>query len=50
MVSTLIGGHFLISFATKVIVAGITYFIIMKISNAEIMKECLNYLLKKKKS
>lgn len=50
MVSTLIGGHFLISFATKVIVAAITYFIIMKISNAEIMKECLNYLLKKKKS
>lgn len=50
IVSEMTANHFLISLAIKVIVAAITYLAIMKISNAEIMKECLNYLLKKGKS
>lgn len=46
--ASLIGGHIIVTFIIKILVAAICYMGIMKLSNAEIMHECINYLLKKK--
>ncbi len=48
--ASLIGGHIIVTFIVKILVAAICYMGIMKLSNAEIMHECINYLLKKKVS
>ena len=48
--ASLIGGHIIVTFIIKILVAAICYMGIMKLSNAEIIHECINYLLKKKVS
>lgn len=50
IVASFTGGPLVLTFIIKIVVAAICYLGIMQLSNAEIMHECMNYLLKKKVS
>lgn len=50
IVASFTGGPLVLTFIIKIAVAAICYLGIMQLSNAEIMHECMNYLLKKKVS
>lgn len=39
----------IVSMLVKIVIAVITYYIIMKVAHAQIMEECFNYLLKRRK-
>ena len=44
-----IGGPLLITFLTKIIIAAMCYFLVMKFARAEILQECIDYFFKKKR-
>lgn len=47
--SLAMGGPLLVTFLTKIIVAALCYFLVMKLTHARIMEECTDYLFKKKR-
>lgn len=45
-----VSDYLIVSFSIKVVVTATVYCTVMKLAKAEIMKECIDYLLKKKRS
>lgn len=48
LMSSLIGGHFLLTFAVKVITTAICYILLIRFIQPDMLKECTDYLFKKK--